>query len=459
MYDFYMKENKFSPNVSEYTVSELSTALKATVEDRFGFVRVRGEVSDLKLHSSGHCYLSLKDDSSLVKAIVWRTSMRNLNHQLESGMEIIACGRLTTYAPYSSYQLIIESFELEGEGALLKILEHRRKSLESEGLFATELKKDIPLYPSVIGVVTSSNGSVIRDILHRLRERFPTRVLVWPVPVQGESAAHKISEAINGFNSLPSLGEIPRPDLLIIARGGGSLEDLWAFNEEVVVRAAAESNIPLISAIGHETDTTLIDFAADLRAPTPTAAAELSVPVRLDLIAKIREYSFRMDQAINRSVKERLSNLIGLSRALPNYSDVMERRIQDVDRLAERLIIGPSRFINAKDRQFHLISGGLTATLLLRDLKLFGKTIQDTAARSFSIVNSILSLREEQLTALFSRLESVSHLNVINRGYVIIQDTRGIVVTKASGLSNGSKLVLGFSDGQVEVTVNDQNLV
>ena len=453
-----MTDSNCPLTVPEYTVSELSSALKTTVEEKFGFVRVRGEVSELNNHSSGHCYLSLKDDSSSIKAIIWRTGFHALSHKPEIGMEIIVSGRLTTYAPRSSYQLIIQTLEMAGEGALLKLLEDRRKALEAEGLFDAALKKNIPSYPGIIGVVTSATGSVIRDILHRLKERFPTRVLVWPVSVQGEGAPYQIASAIKGFNNLPELGNIPRPNLLIVARGGGSLEDLWAFNDETVVRSTAESSIPIISAIGHETDTTLIDFAADRRAPTPTAAAEISVPVRFDLITKITECSFRMDRAVSRSIKEKVFNFSALSRALPNYSDIMERRTQDIDRLSERLIIAPSRFILAKELQFKLVHERLSPAILFRDFNLFSKNVKDSVARMVSAFKALRNQREEKLIALFSRLESVSHLSVVGRGYVIVRDTKDYVVTKKSGLSNGKKLILGFSDGQVLVSVDDTSL-
>ncbi|HEV2302530.1 MAG TPA: exodeoxyribonuclease VII large subunit, partial [Stellaceae bacterium] len=268
------------PNVREYTVSELSFALKRSIEDNFAFVRVRGEISGFKRHSSGHCYLALKDAEAVLDAVVWRATALRLGLAPEDGMEVVCTGRLTTYPGRSKYQLVIETIELAGIGALLKLLEERRQRLAAEGLFAAERKKKPPFLPELIGIVTSPSGAVIRDILHRLNDRFPRRVLLWPAAVQGEGAAAQVAAAIEGFNSLPR-GGVPRPDLLIVARGGGSLEDLMPFNEEIVVRAAALSAIPLISAVGHETDTTLIDYASDVRAPTPTAAAEMAVPVRL----------------------------------------------------------------------------------------------------------------------------------------------------------------------------------
>src|SRR5690349_23623264 len=266
-------------NVPEFSVSELSFALKRQLEGAFPRVRVRGEVSQPSFPRSGHCYFRLKDENAVLDAVCWKTTLPRLGLKIEEGMEVIATGKITTYAGSSRYQIIIDRVELAGEGALLKLLEDRRKKLAAEGLFDTEHKRPLPFLPEIVGVVTSPSGAVIRDILHRLADRFPRRVILWPVAVQGEGAAEQVAAAINGFSALPPDGPVPRPDVLIVARGGGSLEDLWAFNEEIVVRAAAASTIPLISAVGHETDTTLIDFAADRRAPTPTAAAEMAVPV------------------------------------------------------------------------------------------------------------------------------------------------------------------------------------
>ena len=280
-------------NLPEFSVSELSGAIRRTVEEGFPLVRVRGEVSGLKAAASGHTYFDLKDDKAVLNAIIWKQSSRVIRIRPEQGMEVICTGRVTTYPGSSRYQLIVEQVELAGAGVLMALLEERRKRLLAEGLFEASRKKTLPFLPEVIGVVTSPTGAVIRDIMHRLNARFPRRVLLWPVAVQGEKAASEIAAAIAGFNAMDGR-RLPRPDLLIVARGGGSLEDLMAFNEEVVIRAAAESQIPLISAVGHETDTTLIDFAADMRAPTPTAAAELAVPVRAELLGQVMDDGARL---------------------------------------------------------------------------------------------------------------------------------------------------------------------
>ncbi len=279
--------NEALGNIQELTVSELSTALKRTIEDAFGYVRVRGELGNVKYHSSGHIYLDLKDDKACLTGVVWRTAAPRIKLKLEAGLEVVVTGRITTYPGQSKYQIVIETLEPAGLGALMALVEERKRKLPAEGLFDPARKQLLPFLPYVIGVVTSPTGAVIRDILHRLADRFPRHVLVWPVRVQGEGSAVQIAAAISGFNALTAQGRIPRPDLIIVARGGGSLEDLWSFNEEIVVRAAAESMIPLISAVGHETDITLIDFASDKRAPTPTAAAEMAVPVRADLLLRI----------------------------------------------------------------------------------------------------------------------------------------------------------------------------
>src|SRR6202789_2776737 len=304
-----MSEAAAKANLPEFSVSEIAAALKRTVEDSFPFVRVRGEISGLKFHSSGHVYFDLKDDKAVLNAVIWRGQAQRLRAKPEQGLEVVCTGRISTYAGSSRYQIIVEQVELAGLGALMAMLEERKKRLTAEGLFAAERKKKLPYLPDVIGVVTSPTGAVIRDIMHRLAARFPRRVLLWPVAVQGERAASEIAAAIRGFNALPVGGPVPRPDVLIVARGGGSIEDLMAFNEEIVVRAAAESAIPLISAVGHETDTTLIDFASDRRAPTPTAAAEMAVPVRADLLSQTLDFQRRMLACFSKRVEQRRRHL------------------------------------------------------------------------------------------------------------------------------------------------------
>ncbi len=327
-------------NAHDFTVSEISGAVKRVIEDQFGRIRVRGEIGRVSRPASGHMYFDLKDDRSVIAAISWKGQVSKMQIRPEEGMEVIATGKLTTFPGQSKYQMIVDEIEPAGAGALMAMLEARRKALAAEGLFAAERKRPIPYLPKVIGVITSPSGAVIRDILHRLRDRFPRHVLIWPVAVQGQGCAADVARAIRGFNAMASGGPIPRPDLLIVARGGGSLEDLWGFNEEIVVRAAAESEIPLISAVGHETDNTLIDFASDKRAPTPTAAAEMAVPVRADLIAWLREGEARMQRATRTRMEMRRQRLTDLARGLGRPEALTAQARQRFDTSADRL--GPA---------------------------------------------------------------------------------------------------------------------
>src|SRR5438128_917974 len=355
-------------NLPEYTVSELSMALKRSIEEGFSHVRVRGEISGFKRHGSGHCYFALKDSDAVIDAVCWRNTAIRLPIRPEDGMEVVCTGRLTTYPGRSKYQLVIDSIELAGIGALLRILEERRQRLAAEGLFAAERKKKLPFLPRVIGIVTSPSGAVIRDILHRLADRFPRHVLVWPVAVQGEGAAAQIAAAIDGFSRIAPGGRVPRPDLIIVARGGGSLEDLMPFNEEIVVRAAVASAIPLISAVGHETDTTLIDHASDRRAPTPTAAAEMAVPVRLDLIAELGGKTSRLTGGLSRLLAERRLQLGGLARGLPDPQDLLGAAAQRLDDRSERLRLAVGARFTAARTRLDLAAAGLRPSVLAGDI-------------------------------------------------------------------------------------------
>src|SRR5579863_6253877 len=326
-------------NAPEITVSELANALKRAIEDRFGYVRVRGEISGYRgRQASGHAYFCLKDANARLDAVVWRTTLQRMRLKPEEGLEVVATGRLTTFPGKSTYQIVIDTLELAGVGALMALLEARRRKLAEEGLFDAARKRRVPFLPRVVGVVTSPTGAVIRDILHRLADRFPVRVIVWPVRVQGETSAAEVAAAIDGFNALPVDGRVGRPDVLIVARGGGSLEDLMSFNDEAVVRAAARSAIPLIAAIGHETDWTLIDHAADVRAPTPTAAAEFAVPVRAELLAAVADLDARRRGAILRFAQRLRADLRAMSRALPGGEAIVAEPRQRLDRAAEMLI-------------------------------------------------------------------------------------------------------------------------
>ncbi|HEY8191922.1 MAG TPA: exodeoxyribonuclease VII large subunit, partial [Alphaproteobacteria bacterium] len=334
-------------NVPELSVSELAISLKRTLEETYGHIRVRGELSRVKIHTSGHMYTDLKDENACLNAVCWKTTLNRLSVKPEEGLEVICTGKISSYPARSNYQLIIESMELAGEGALLKMLEERKKKLAAAGLFAPERKKRLPFLPEVIGVVTSPTGAVFHDILHRLNDRFPRRVILWPVLVQGPGAAEQIAAAIRGFSNLPA--GLPRPDVLIVARGGGSLENLMPFNEEIVVRAAAECPIPLISAVGHETDTTLIDYAADVRAPTPTGAAEMVVPVRLDLLAQVQDDGQRMMNCARRMLSDLGNKLAARVARLPDPARTLDLKTQKLDHAAHKIDTVYERFLSRRE--------------------------------------------------------------------------------------------------------------
>ncbi|MGE5146803.1 MAG: exodeoxyribonuclease VII large subunit [Candidatus Eiseniibacteriota bacterium] len=440
-------------NLPEFTVSELSAALKRTVEDNFAHVRVRGEISGFKRHSSGHLYMALKDADAVLDAVVWRGTAGRLGLKPEDGMEVIATGRLTTYPGRSKYQIVIEAMELAGEGALLKLLEDRRKKLAAEGLFDAERKKPLPFLPEVIGVVTSPTGAVIRDILHRLRDRFPRHVLLWPVAVQGEGAAAQVAAAIEGFNALKPGGRVPRPDLLIVARGGGSLEDLWAFNEEIVVRAAAASAIPLISAVGHETDTTLIDFAADRRAPTPTAAAEMAVPVRAELLADVIDHERRMIAGWARFRDEKQVRLEGLARGLPDPKRLLEAAMQRLDDRAERLVNAQKTFLARRADDVARIAAGIRKSTLQALVRQSDVRLGQSATRLKPAVTRLLADLDRRLGHAGALLDSYSYERVLERGFALVSDPAGHPVTTASALSVGMAVGLRFRDGAAEAEI------
>jgi exodeoxyribonuclease VII large subunit len=438
-------------NLPEYSVSELSLALKRSIEEGFSHVRVRGEISGFKRHSSGHCYFALKDSDAVIDAVCWRNTAIRLPIRPEDGMEVVCTGRLTTYPGRSKYQLVIDSIELAGIGALLKILEDRRQRLAAEGLFAGERKKKLPFLPGVIGIVTSPSGAVIRDILHRLADRFPRHVLVWPVAVQGEGAAAQVAAAIEGFNRLVPGGRVPRPDLLIVARGGGSLEDLMPFNEEIVVRAAAESAIPLISAVGHETDTTLIDHASDRRAPTPTAAAEMAVPVRLDLIAELGGKTARLTGGLSRLLAERRLQLGGLARGLPDPQDLLGAAAQRLDDRTERLRLAIIARLAAARQRFDLAATGLRPAALSADLGRARDRLGEVEARLASEMARALAGKRDAVDNFAGRLATHSerHESLLARGYVVVRDAAERVVTDAIKVRPNAALELEFFDGKV----------
>lgn len=475
-------------NIPEFSVSDLAFALKRTLEDNYGRVRVRGELSRISRPGSGHLYTSLKDDQSVIDAVCWKGNVARLSVKPEEGLEVICTGRITTYAPRSSYQLVIESMELAGQGALLKMLEERRKKLAAEGLFDTGRKKPLPFLPETIGVITSPTGAVIRDILHRLNDRFPRRVLLWPVMVQGDTAAAQVEKAIRSFNALNPEGGF-RPDLLIVARGGGSLEDLMPFNEEGVVRAVAESAIPVISAIGHETDTTLIDYAADRRAPTPTGAAEMAVPVRLNLLAQIREDEKRLINALARLLSENRHKLKTLEARQGRPERALEMKIQKTDHLAHKMeilfretlgqrrnralksaarLIHPARMLEMKAQTLTQAAKNLKTAyklaleskkaLLVRkssDLRAPKTLFKDSAhaleklnGRQTAASGLLVERKKLALEKTAEKLELLSFENVLERGYAVVYAQNGAIIRQAKDTEIGDTLRIRLRGNQ-----------
>lgn len=416
-------------DIVEYTVSEISFAIKRCVETSFNQVRVKGEIFGAKRADSGHWYLSLKDENAVLSAVCWKGVALSLPVKIEDGLEVVATGKITTFAGKSSYQLVIERLEVAGTGALLKLLEERKQQFLKEGLFDASHKQKIPYLPEVIGVVTSASGAVIRDIIHRVRDRFPSRIIVWPTPVQGEGAADKIAAAIRGFDNLPENGNVPRPDVLIVARGGGSLEDLWPFNEEVVIRAVYDCKIPVISAVGHETDTMLIDYVADVRAPTPTGAAEFAVPVKSELMLQLSSLDNRRLNAVNRLFSEYKQILDGLSRGIPNLEQIVTEARQKVDDRWERLKIALANCLILKKQSLDLIG-----------LKPY-------------YVKNILEKSKSLLHNLEARMESVSIESVLKRGFAWVTDRHFKTLYDTSHAKKSGELNIRFVDGIVKTKV------
>ncbi|RYH02376.1 exodeoxyribonuclease VII large subunit [Salipiger sp. IMCC34102] len=486
-------EDASADNVPEFSVSEISGAVKKAIEGGFGHVRVRGEVGRVSRPRSGHVYLDLKDDRSVLSGIIWKGRAQALPQQPEEGMEVVATGKLTTFPGQSKYQIIIEDIAPAGAGALMAMLEKRKAALAAEGLFAAERKRPLPYLPEIIGVVTSPSGAVIRDILHRLQDRFPRKVLVWPVAVQGAKCAPEVAAAIAGFNAMTPGGALPRPDLLIVARGGGSIEDLWGFNEEVVARAAAASEIPLISAVGHETDTTLIDFVSDRRAPTPTAAAEIAVPVRSELRAMLDQSGARISRAVAAGLDLRAQRLRDLGRVLPQPDALLQGPRQRLDFLAERLP-GALRAAASKKR-VRLAEAGLKPGLLSRglfeerrrldgwaarldpalrrrldsarreltqrrlplpDLGPSGVRLESLSKRLSDLARRDLERRRDRLTALDRVRESVGYKETLKRGYAVVR-ADGRVVVSSDGVRDAQRVEIEFAgDDRIEIQGDPQ---
>jgi exodeoxyribonuclease VII large subunit len=494
-------------NIPEYSVSEIAGAIQATLRSRFARVRVRGEITECKRSSAGHVYLSLKDEEAKLEAVIWKSALRGLSVQPENGLEVVATGRIDTYADRPKYQLVIERLDYAGAGALLARIEALKKRLAAEGLFAPDRKRPLPRLPEVVGVVTSEQGAVIQDIRTTIARRFPRRILLWPVPVQGAGAAEQIAAAIAGFSALPPDGPIPRPDVLIIARGGGSLEDLMAFNEEVVVRAAAACTIPLISAVGHETDTTLIDFAADRRAPTPTAAAELAVPSRAELLAAVAQQGARLMKAGEALLTRARLRLSRAESGLPDAPGLLARARQRLDDRSERLAAAPAAILSAARLRLARVAARLPD--MAASLALLRQRLSALAARLAAAPAALLAARRAALSAaghrlpapqaaiatargalrlaaerlrsgfaglvagraralsaarlpapdlavarvrlegLSARLEGASYAAVLARGFVLVRDAAGHPLTRAAEVKPGQAMSLRFADGEV----------
>jgi len=494
----FFSETDSPSNLAEYSVSELSGSIKRTVEQAFDQVRVRGEISGYRgPHSSGHAYFSLKDDRARIDAVIWKGSFSRLRFKPEEGMEVIATGKITTFPGSSKYQIVIETLEPAGAGALMALLEERRRKLAAEGLSDAERKKPLPFLPRVIGVVTSPTGAVIRDILHRIADRFPVHVVVWPVKVQGEGSGQEVAAAIEGFNTLDPFGPIRRPDVLIVARGGGSLEDLWSFNDEIVVRAAAASQIPLISAVGHETDWTLIDHASDRRAPTPTGAAEMAVPVKADLDAEVASLAARLRGATARQMDNRRQGIRALARALPSLDQllalprrrfdeaaaglgrglqmntvnkrrafertaahlrpdmlltrIVERRQRVADRLmrAERIVERRLDQLRARLSAFDVSLRATPARIKARTERSSDR-LRGLVLRAESALAGDLARRRALLQAQDRMLQSLSYRNVLKRGYALVRDEEGAPVKGAASLGPGLSIAIEFADGTVD---------
>jgi exodeoxyribonuclease VII large subunit len=437
-------------NLVEYTVSELAFALRRTVEDAYGLVKLRGEISGFKgQHTSGHCYFTLKDEHACIEAVIWRSTFQRLKFKPEQGLEVVARGRVTTYPDKSKYQIVIDELEPAGIGALMALLEQRKKMLAAEGLFHEARKKKLPYLPRIVGVVTSPTGAVIRDILHRLSDRFPCHVLVWPVRVQGETCAAEVAAAIAGFNALMLGAAVPRPDLIIVARGGGSLEDLWGFNDEIVARAVAASAIPLISAVGHETDWTIIDLVADWRAPTPTAAAERAVPVRADLLISVTSFGLRAASNLRRALEAQRSRFLAATRGLPRRAAILELPRQRLDsasgRLPRALLANARAHRNALERSASRLRPHIVARAALAGRE---RLIRLDRSRERAVA-AMIERSRRRLDGQAKLLGTLGYHNVLARGFTLVRGADGSMLRRASEVKPGVPLDIEFADGHI----------
>jgi len=445
-------------NIVEFSVTELAFALKRTLEDAYGYVRVRAEIGRVTSAGSGHCYLDLKDDRSVISAVIWKNSYRRLRIKPQQGLEVVVTGKVTTFPNQSKYQILIETLEPAGVGALMALLEERKKILAAEGLFDARHKKPLPSLPRVIGVVTSPTGAVIRDILHRLAARFPRHVILWPVRVQGDQCAAEVAAGIRGFNALSPGGLIPRPDLIIVARGGGSIEDLWGFNEEIVLRAAFDSCIPLISAVGHETDWTLLDHVADERAPTPTAAAERAVPVRDDLIAQVASLASRMRRCSGKIIEERRGKLLSANRGLPRPEEVIGHNRQRFDAAGGRLTMALRSNTRHHRSEFERCAAKLSLRAMKREKIRQGERMAGCYNRLALAIRLQMNIRRNMLDGAGKLLSSVSHFSVLQRGFALIT-AEGKLVGSAAAAKPALQVSVQFHDGKVGARIDRKETI
>ena len=448
-------------NIPEYSVTELSSALKSTIEDNFGYVRIKGELSGINKHSSGHIYLTLKDENAIINGIIWRSSVAKIKIQPEEGLEVICSGKISTgynpgrYPGRSNYQITIDSMKPAGVGALMAILEERKQKLKIEGLFEEIHKKTLPKYPTSIGVITSPTGAVLQDIKHRISDRFPCNIILWPVPVQGNDAAELIENAILGFNTLDE-SKIQKPDVIILARGGGSIEDLWCFNEEEVVRAVFQSQIPVISAIGHETDTTLVDYAADMRAPTPTAAAELATPAKDILIAELSENSNRLDSSIKNIVSMSRERVVSVQKLLPSYQNLFNLKLNDINILAQRLPTAIKIYLQNEITNLQTSSSKLNLKILKEKIKNSQNSLSSLKNQLTNNSKTNLSTQSNRVLSASKLLESLSYKSVIKRGFSVVRNSSNIILTKKTDVLNDKKLNVETKFGTINVTVDNE---
>ena len=449
-------------NIPEYSITELSTALKSTIEDKFGYVRIKGELSGVNNHSSGHIYLTLKDENAVINGIIWKSSVAKIKIRPEEGLEVICTGKISTgynpgrYAGRSNYQITIDSMKPAGVGALMAIIEERREKLKSEGLFDDHHKKSIPRYPSTIGVITSPTGAVLQDIKHRVSERFPCNLILWPVPVQGNDAAELIENAICGFNNIDKISKIPKPEILILARGGGSIEDLWCFNEERVVRAVFDSNIPLISAVGHETDTTLVDYVSDIRAPTPTAAAEIATPSKDILLSELVENGNRLTSSIKNSInlaKERVTNV---QKLFPSYNNLFNLKLNELNNLIQRLPSALKIFVQNEITNFQNPASKLNLNILNEKIKNNQNLLSGITNQFININRNNLKIHSNRVSAVSKLLESLSYKSVIKRGFSVIRNSSNKVIGKKTDIIKDNKLSIETKFGIINAELKDE---